>query len=72
MTIAETGLSVQYDHATDVLTVEGVRYSGVLFRSLGICETGKWMKVVERKDGVLTVLNVTDELSRTFNAICEG
>lgn len=64
-------LSIEYDRARDVVTIEGVRYAGVLFRSLGVrgFEPGKWLRIEQRADGMLTVHSVPDETERTFDAI---
>ena len=49
-------LQHEYDERLDVLTVEGVKYSGSLFRALSFgAAIGDWLQVVERKDGVITL-----------------
>lgn len=51
-------LRLGYDKRTDVLTIEGVRYHGDLFRGLGIGPTpvGRWLRIVKvEADGVVTI-----------------
>lgn len=49
-------LQFSYDEAADVLTVEGIRYSGDMFRILGgMMPVGETFEIVARADGVLTV-----------------
>jgi hypothetical protein len=50
-------LKIDYDFETDVVTIEGIRYAGGLFRGLGIggLEPGTALRIVNRDDGVLTV-----------------
>lgn len=47
-------LHVTYAAYADVLTIEGVKYTGELFRKLGFCAEGSIFKVIKREDGVLT------------------
>jgi len=49
-------LDVEYDPWSDVLTIEGFRYSGVLFRDLaGGLQKNRWFQIVSRDDGVITI-----------------
>lgn len=49
-------LDHEYDPQSDVLEVEGVRYSGEFFRSLGrTMPVGSVFRIEERWDGVITV-----------------
>jgi len=49
-------LQFSYDEAADVLTVEGIRYSGDMFRMLGgMMPVGEAFEIVACADGVLTV-----------------
>jgi hypothetical protein len=52
---APTKLALSYDEAGDVLTVEGTKYSGEVFRQFGFGTAGRWMRVLSRDDGVVTV-----------------
>lgn len=46
-----------YDAEQDVMTIEGIRYSGELFRELGFsAQVGQLLRVVERTDGVVTLV----------------
>ena len=55
------GLAYQYDQDTDVLTVEGLKYAGALFREFGVAPIGTTLRIVERKDGVVTVQRVEEK-----------
>lgn len=49
------GLAHSYDQYTDILTIEGTKYAGALFRSLSFAPIGAVLRVVNRQDGVITV-----------------
>jgi len=49
-------LDFAYDPWTDVMTIEGFRYSGALFRDLATgLPSNRWFQVVSRDDGVITI-----------------
>lgn len=48
-------LRFEYDAGADVLTVEGIKYAGSLFRSLGIASIGSRFEVTDRDDGIMTL-----------------
>ena len=49
-------LNVSYHAGTDILTIDGMHYSGALFRTLGgPAPVGHWFQVVAREHGVITV-----------------
>lgn len=49
-------LIVEYDWYTDVITIEGMRYSGDLFREFGGgLAVGEYFQLIERKDGLITI-----------------
>jgi hypothetical protein len=50
-----TTLRFEYDPFADVLTIEGVKYAGEVFRGLGLTPPGKWVRIVDRRDGVVTL-----------------
>lgn len=56
-------LNISYDTWTDILMIDGVRYSGDLFRNFGIGPTGKPLLVTRKEDGVVTLFtfDLTDE-----------
>lgn len=68
---ADGDLNIAYDSGRDVVTIEGVQYSGHLFRSLGLrgFEPGTWLRIEQRADGLLTVYSVPEETERSFDAI---
>ena len=52
-------MSVQYDEAADVLTVNGVRYSGCFFRGLSVIRPSeRTFRIMKRGDGVVTLQDV--------------
>lgn len=53
-------LNLNYDQANDVLTIEGIRYSGNLFRELGFAPIDTCLKIVSRHDGVVTVTKIVE------------
>ena len=54
---------LDYDPWKDILTVEGIRYSGELMRSVALAPPGEAFQIVQRHaDGCLTVENVTAQL----------
>jgi hypothetical protein len=69
------GLEFSYDFERDVMTIEGIQYSGDLFRCFGIRTTAphELMRIVKREDGVLTVQTVHDkELSHRFELVAKA
>lgn len=49
-------LSFEYDEIADVLTVEGINYSGDIFRQMGgMMEVGQVFQLTARADGVLCI-----------------
>ena len=56
-------LRYSYDSSNDVLRVEGIDYSGSLFRTLGLGPTpvGRWIRITSKKDGVVTVQERTED-----------
>lgn len=48
-------LSISYDRTSDVLMIDGVRYAGDLFRTMGIGPTGRPIIVTRKEDGVVTL-----------------
>lgn len=48
-------LTIDYDPASDVITIAGVRFAAGMFRELGFGPTGKPIMIERIDDGVLTV-----------------
>jgi len=69
-------MRIEYDPETDILTIEGVKYSGELFRRLGGIGPGQpdeVMRVMSRNDGVLVLQVVQDEaLRELFDGLAMG
>lgn len=61
--MSEQPLRVEYDPATDVLTVEDCKYSGHVFRYLATLRPGTVFQMVSRQDGIIAVrhLRVVDK-----------
>lgn len=54
-------LSFEYDENNDFFTIEGIKYSGCLFRQLGgIMPVDTTFKLVKREDGMLTIESLID------------
>lgn len=52
-------LNFSYDEWSDTLTIEGVRYSGELFRMLGMGpRQGQLLKILKKEHDVVTVQSV--------------
>lgn len=62
--IPKGNLTFSYDEAQDILTIEGIRYSGNFFRELSSegLPLGMSFKIVERGDGVVVVQRVWEAL----------
>jgi hypothetical protein len=48
-------LAIYYDEPRDIVTIEGIRYSGELFRSFDIAPTGTLLRIMARDDGIVTL-----------------
>lgn len=49
-------LDFSYDTGNDIMTIEGIKYSGEIFRAFGIGPTpGKWLRIISLENGVLNV-----------------
>lgn len=49
-------LDFSYDAPNDIMTIEGIRYAGEMFREFGLGPNpGKWLRIISIEDGVLTV-----------------
>ena len=62
-------LRFSYNVSDDVLTVEEVKYSGSLFRTLGLGATpaGRWIRITDKVDGVVSIQERTeDEIVRIW------
>lgn len=53
---------ISYDPNTDVLTIHGVRYAQGVFAGLGLGPTGRLLKIIERKDGVVTLQSIDQDV----------
>lgn len=61
-------LDIEYDTYSDVLTIDGVKYRGEIFRTLGIAPLGTWIRINERnKYGTITLQHVSHELGKRFD-----
>ena len=55
------GLAYQYDQDTDVITIEGVKYAGEVFRTLSFAPIGTKLQIEGREGGTVTVRRIEDE-----------
>ncbi len=62
---------LQYDRAADLLTIHGMKYSGHVFESMAIAAPGTWLRITERRDGVLTVRTVDEQKEQLFTALAD-
>lgn len=51
-------LEVSYDRESDILTVNGMRYSGAVFRAYALCPVGTAVQFIERADGCITLRKI--------------
>lgn len=60
--MADSALDHDYDPEADILTIEGCRYSGRLFRELGEegMKTDTLFRLLRREDGVITIEEVSE------------
>jgi len=48
-------LEYSYDEETDIITIEGVKYSAGLFKSLPFpSDPDTWLRIISNEDGVIT------------------
>ncbi len=69
MKTVSNALRFSYDNQRDELIIEGVRYSGDLFRGLGFGPTpaGRWLRIVKIDDGVVTIQErLEDQIVRAW------
>lgn len=48
-------LGIDYDEDRDVVTIDGILYSGEFFRQFGSAKMGTVLRIVQRMDGVVSV-----------------
>jgi hypothetical protein len=61
--IAALPLSISYDAANDILTVDGFKFAGELMRMFTITPCGTMFRIIERKDGTVTISTERDPLA---------
>lgn len=64
-------ISFAHDFDRDIVTVEGIRYSGIFFRELSIAPIGSLLEIHGRDDGVLTITN-WPELFEIADSCCRS
>ena len=65
----DEALIIEQDAARDIVTINGVKYSGHLFRTLALCEPGTWLRFEGRRDGAITVFTPGPDLERAFDVL---
>lgn len=63
-------LVISYSAHTDMVVINGVRYSGQLFREFALAREGQWLRMEGNRGGTLTVFSVTETLEKTFDLLC--
>ena len=53
-----------------VVVINGVKYSGELFRQFALAREGQWLRIEGNRGGTMTVFSVTDTLEKTFDLLC--
>lgn len=54
-------LALDYDASSDILTIEGIRYSGIVFREFGRwLPPGAVLRFVKREDGAVTIERLSE------------
>lgn len=65
-------IALSYDPDSDVLTIEGYRYHGDLFRQLGYAlPEGRLFRLIKRQDETLTLGSFAPEVERRMLEIAE-
>jgi hypothetical protein len=62
-------LLIVQDVPSDLVYIEGIRYAGVVFRSMMLAEPGTWLRIEERRDGTITVYKPNDAVHRVFDTL---
>lgn len=61
--IAALPLSVSYNAVNDILTIDGFKFAGELMRTFTATPCGTIFRIIERKDGLITVSLERDPLA---------
>lgn len=61
--VAAHQFSVAYDAVSDILTIDGFIISGEFLRTLTATPCGTMFRIIERKDGVVTISSERDPLA---------
>ena len=71
MSIVKTKPNLDYDYnvALDVITIEGIAYSGDLFREAAFSNLGTWMRLEDRNHGSISVFTPNDDTASLFDAM---
>lgn len=62
-------LDYDYDSEDDVITIEGIAYSGELFRAAAFSNIGTWMRIEDRNNGSISVFSPNDGTASLFDAM---
>lgn len=64
-------ISISYDSESDTVTLFGVRYAANLFRVTGFAPAGRWLRIVKRENGYVTVFQTTPENDKVFDKLSD-
>lgn len=53
-TVAAAPPVMEYDPVSEIVTIDGYRFTRALFSYITTSPVGVWLKIIERKDGVIT------------------
>ena len=65
-------LSISYNEEYDVLTINGIKYVGDIFRQFSdYMKPGQWFRFLSRKHGVIEIFYADPDLTDKLNSIFE-
>lgn len=62
-------LRVEYDATSDLVVIDGLRYSGEVFRSLALVAPGTWFRVEGRCNNTVHLFSPSEALEKAFDAM---
>lgn len=65
-------IELSHDPATDVVTIDGYKFSGDLLRQMTASPLGVRFRIIERKDGCITVGTERDPVEATASDMLEA
>lgn len=62
-------INVEYDQIEDIVTIEGIHYTGEFFRMAALAQVGTWFRVEKNKEGALTFFSPHEGTAKLFDAM---